>query len=147
MIQICHTIATERAKCMDIMKSNPKMLSAKNIVQLSQAILELGMNKGKEGQKFLTELAKKSKSLALQQCTGFDYDSIVGSFKSALGEIKEDPMTANYDAKVTSDGPDTCNKGMANEKIVNPAITELSKEIRLLSGIAFATTNFIPNKN
>ncbi|RYQ98550.1 hypothetical protein Ahy_B07g086289 isoform A [Arachis hypogaea] len=115
MIQICHTIATERAKCMDIMKSNPKMLSAKNIVQLSQAILELGMNKGKEG--------------------------------SALGEIKEDPMTANYDAKVTSDGPDTCNKGMANEKIVNPAITELSKEIRLLSGIAFATTNFIPNKN
>ncbi|RYR44290.1 hypothetical protein Ahy_A08g040644 [Arachis hypogaea] len=115
MIQICHTTATERAKCMDMMRSNPKMLSVKNIVQLSQAILELGMNKDKEG--------------------------------TALGEIKEDPMTVNYGAKVASDGPDTCDKGMANEKIVNPAITELSKEIRLLSGIAFPATNFIPNKN
>ncbi|RYQ93063.1 hypothetical protein Ahy_B09g099324 [Arachis hypogaea] len=146
VIKVCDATATERAKCMDIMRSNPKMLSAKNIVQLSQAILELGISKGKEGQKFLKELAKKSKSPALEQCAGFDYDGVVGSFKSALGEIKEDPMTANYDAKVASDGPDTCDRGLESEKIVNPAITELNKEIRLLSGIAFAATNFIPNK-
>ncbi|MED6116279.1 hypothetical protein PIB30_098717, partial [Stylosanthes scabra] len=128
-IKVCDGTLTERAKCMEIVRSNPKIQSAKNPVQLSQFVLELAIHMAKEGQKFLKNLAKKSNSPALQQCAGFDYDGVVGSFKSALGEIKEDPMTANYDAKVAGDGPDTCDRGLAAEKIVNPAITKLNDEI------------------
>ena len=142
--EVCNAAMEEdRASCLQVLRSDPKISSAKNYLQLSQYILELALQKGIQGQNFLKEIAKTNKSPAIQQCAGFDYDGVVGSFSSALGELKEDPETANYDAKVAGDGPETCERGLADEHIVNPSISSLNKNIKLLSTIAFLATNHL----
>ncbi|KAJ1424980.1 Pla a 1-like [Sesbania bispinosa] len=131
----------DQVSCMNILKSNPKFMHAKNIRQLTAAFLEMAINKGIEGQNFLKGLAQTTNSPAITQCANFDYDGVVGSFRSALGELKEDPLTASYDAKVAGDGPETCDRGLASEHIVNPQIIALNKQILLLSKIAFLLTD------
>ncbi|XP_061345133.1 uncharacterized protein LOC133290989 [Gastrolobium bilobum] len=139
--QVCKEALEDRAMCMTILRSDPRILHSKNYVQLSNMVLQLALNKGIEGQNFLKQLALTNISPAISQCANFDYDGVVESFKSALGELKDDPQTANYDAKVAGDGTDTCERGLAAAHIVNPAISALNREILLLSKIAFLATN------
>ncbi|XP_061345115.1 uncharacterized protein LOC133290972 [Gastrolobium bilobum] len=139
--QVCKEALEDRAMCMTILRSDPRILRSKNYVQLSKMVLQLALNKGIEGQNFLKQLALTNISPAIEQCANFDYDGVVESFKSALGELEDDPQTANYDAKVAGDGPDTCERGLAAAHIVNPAISALNREILLLSKIAFLATN------
>lgn len=141
--QVCNEALEHRANCMSVARSNPKILRAKNYVQLSKAILELGLNKGIQGQNFLKGLAASNNVPAIVHCANNDYDGVVGSFRSSLGELSEDPQTANYDAKVAGDGPDTCERGLAAARIVNPAISNLNKEIWMLSFMAFLATNHL----
>ncbi|KAL1343449.1 hypothetical protein HN51_029839 [Arachis hypogaea] len=139
-------LVIEKAKCIDILTSNPKILAAKSPLQISKLILTLAVNKAGKGQKFLQTLAEKDKSPAIQQCAGSDYDAVIASFQSALKGIENDPITANYDAKIAGDDADNCAKGLAEAKIVNPAVTKINDEIMLLSDIAFGATNLIERK-
>ncbi|XP_020232125.1 uncharacterized protein LOC109812549 [Cajanus cajan] len=140
--EICMQTLENKDNCMQLLKAaDPSIVHAKDFSELSKAVLTLALNKGTEGQAFLKELAKVQNSPAITECANFFYDGVVGSFRSALGEFKEDPQTANYDSKVAIDGPDGCNRALASEKIYNPAIDALNKEIMLLSTIAFQATN------
>lgn len=83
-------------------------------------------------------------SQAIKECATTLYDGVVGSFKSALVELGEDTMTANYDAKVSGDGPTTCDRALATEKLNNPSIAALNRDILLLSKLAFLATDKLP---
>nr|ACU13409.1 unknown [Glycine max] len=138
--QICTELIQNQTTCTDLVKAaDPKIAQAKTFQELAQAVLEFAVNKGIEGQTFLKGLALIEQSPAIKECANFFYDGVVGSFRSALRELKEDAQTASYDAKAAYDGPDGCNRALAAENINNPAITALNGEIALLSQIAFET--------
>ncbi|KAL1295428.1 hypothetical protein HN51_056310 [Arachis hypogaea] len=145
--KLCESgLVEERAKCMDILRSNPKIQSAKTFRELSELILELAVNKATEGQKFLQTLAEKDKSPAIQECAGFDYNNAVVQFKGALRDLKEDTSAANYASKLVGDDVSRCHTILARAKIVNPAIDQLNSDISLLSNVAFAATSLIEKK-
>ncbi|BAT94333.1 hypothetical protein LR48_Vigan02g201000 [Vigna angularis] len=136
--QICMESFEDKEGCLALLKqADPKIVSAKSFQDLAEATLEWAVSKGSEGQAFLKELAQVDNSPAIVQCANFDYDGVVESFKSALGELKDDPETASYDAKVAGDGPDCCDRGLASANINNPAIAALNRQILLLSSLAF----------
>lgn len=141
---LCKNAAGDSVRCLQVLKAEPRIISAKTELELCKVVLQFGIKKGTEGQNYLKELAKTNPSKAITDCANIHYNEVVGSFKSALGELKVDGLTANYDAKVAGDGPTTCDAALAAAKINNPAITTLNKEILLISNIAFVATNNLP---
>ncbi|QCE08068.1 uncharacterized protein LOC114192509 [Vigna unguiculata] len=140
--QICMESFEDKEGCMALVKqADPKIASARSLEDLAQATLEWAVSKSSEAQAFLKELAKMENNPAIVQCANFDYDGVVGSFKSALQELKEDPQTASYDAKAAGDGPDCCDRGLASANINNPAVTALNRQIFLLSNMAFTAVS------
>lgn len=105
------------------------------------------LHKGIEGQNFLKGLVKAKSSPAIALCANFViYNGVVNGFKVAMVELKHDPMMANYDAGVISDEPATCERALADEHIVDPAISALNNRIMLLSAIAsYAIDKLIAN--
>ncbi|KAE9618321.1 hypothetical protein Lal_00047973 [Lupinus albus] len=140
---ICEETLEDKANCMRAVGSDSNVLKAKNSLQLAKAILEIALKKGIEGQSLLKELAASTNSQDLVQCANFDYDEVVLSFRSALGELKDDAQTASYDAAVAVDGPVTCNRRLAGAGIVNPVISSLNSEIMLFSNIAARATDHL----
>lgn len=141
---VCKEAGEDNGRCLQVLKGEPKIASAKDYVQLSKLILQMGVKKGTEGQNYLKEVMKTNPSPAIKQCATTLYDGVVGSFKSSLSELEEDGLTANYDAKVAGDGPSTCDRALAAEKINNPSIASLNSDVLLISKIAFLATNKLP---
>ncbi|KAK7391239.1 hypothetical protein VNO78_19651 [Psophocarpus tetragonolobus] len=134
--QICQQTFQDKVNCMNLLRADPATKQAKNLLEFSKAVLELALKKGIQGQNFLKGLAQKNNDPAIRECANSDYDGVVRSFKSALAELKVDPETSSYDAKVASDGSNNCAKAITNAHIVNPAISSLNYQISLLSKIA-----------
>ncbi|KAK7330016.1 hypothetical protein VNO77_24201 [Canavalia gladiata] len=143
-IQVCRHSMPDIMNCMSILRSDPKILNAESYLELSRAILELGLKKGVEGQNFLKGLVQRNNVPAIKECANLHYDEVVGSFRSALKELDEDPDTANSDAKVAGDGPNACDRALTSAHIVNPDIAALNHQIKLLSNIAFQAIIKIP---
>ncbi|KAK7380520.1 hypothetical protein VNO78_33033 [Psophocarpus tetragonolobus] len=141
---LCEEAKQDKGRCLEILTSDPRIVGAKNNLELCKLVLELGLKKGTEAQNLLKGEMKTNPSPAIKQCATTLYDGVVGSFKSSLGELKQDSLTANYDAKVAGDGPTTCDVAMANAKITNPSISALNKEILLISELAFLATEKLP---
>ncbi|AES62322.1 uncharacterized protein [Medicago truncatula] len=133
LVSLLCAASSNKVECNKVL-SSPQITQAKNYKQLSKAVIEMALKKAVEGQAFLKGLAQKNPKL--ETCAGFAYDGVVGSFKSCLGEITEDPQTASYDCGVVGDGPTQCDRIMADAHIVNPAITALNKQILFLSSLA-----------
>ncbi|KAL5069700.1 hypothetical protein RYX36_020587 [Vicia faba] len=143
LISVVCSTSTDKAECNNILGSIPQAAQVKNYRELAKVVLEMAIGKASEGQTFLKGLAAATKSPAFTRCANFDYDGVVMSFKSSLGELKKDPQTANYDAKVASDGTAQCDRGMAAEHIVNPQVTALNRQIAFYSELAFLVTNYL----
>lgn len=139
--QICKETLQDQSNCTDILREDPKIVQAKNFFEFSKAVLELALRKGINGQNFFKGLAQKIGAPALVECANSDYNDVVGSFGSALDELKEDHLSANYDAKVAGDGSKNCERALAIAHIVNPTISTLNYQISLLSDIAYLATN------
>ncbi|KAK7315289.1 hypothetical protein VNO77_33828 [Canavalia gladiata] len=141
---LCNEAGQDQAGCLQILKEDARFAEAKDYIKLSKLILEMGVKKGTEVQKHLKEIMKTNPSPAITQCATTLYDGVVGSFKSSMGELKVDGLTANYDAKVAGDGPVTCDTALAASNIANPQIAALNKDILLISKLAYLATNKIP---
>ncbi|KAK7281358.1 hypothetical protein RIF29_09273 [Crotalaria pallida] len=128
------------SSCIQLLKEDPRIPSAKNYLELSKFILEFGVKKGKEGQNYMKKIAKAHPTEAVKLCANSYYDYAIGSFQSAILELKEDILTATYDAKVAGDGPAYCADILAEIKIENPLI---NKEVSLISVVAFLSTNHL----
>jgi len=144
--QVCADTKEDQNCCLNLLKTEPQITTATKDFELCQLILELGIKKATEAQDHIKEIMKTNPSPAIKECATFDYDGVVASFKSSLGELTLDTMTSNYDAKTAGDGPTTCDTALANAKIHNPVLSTLNREIMLLSKIAFLATNRLPVK-
>jgi len=134
---LCSETKENEARCLELLKDDPKIAKAKDNTALTKLILELAIKKGTETQHYLKEVLKTKPSPNLKECATTLYDGVIGSFKSALGELGEDDLTASYDAGVASDGPTTCERALSEAKIIDPSIAALDKDMVLLSSIAF----------
>ncbi|CAK8573371.1 unnamed protein product [Lathyrus sativus] len=143
LVSIVCSTSSNMAECNNILGSNPHAAQAKSYRDLAKVVLQMAYEKASAGQTFLKGLAATNNCPALTRCANFDYDGVVMSFKSALGELKEDSQTANYDAKVASDGTAQCDRGMAAGHVVNPQVTELNRQITFYSELAFLVTNYL----
>lgn len=141
---LCKETKENEARCLELLKEDPKIAAAKDNTELTKLILKLALKKGIETQKFLKDLMKTEPSPDLKQCATTLYDGVIGSFKSALGELGEDDLTASYDAGVASDGPSTCERAL-NAAKTNPSIAAHDKDMLLLSGIAFKAIEKLPS--
>ncbi|QCD94515.1 hypothetical protein DEO72_LG5g2599 [Vigna unguiculata] len=142
---ICKETKENEARCLELLKEDPNIAAAKDSKELTKLILKLALKKGTETQNFLKELMKTNPSPDLKQCATTLYDGVVGSFKSALGELGEDDLTASYDAGVAGDGPTTCERALSAAKISDPSIEAHDKDMLLLSGIAFKSIEKLPS--
>ncbi|CAL0333346.1 unnamed protein product [Lupinus luteus] len=134
---VCKETGQDAGLCLQLLKANPQIPSAKNYRDLTKFILDLGITKGTQGQNVLLNLLKTNPSPAIRQCATFDYDGTIGSLKSAIRELPVDLQTAQYDARVAGDGPTNCATAITAAKINNPTIVDINKMTSLLCKVAF----------
>jgi len=72
------------------------------------------------------------------------YVGATASFKSALSELGEDPLSANYDSMVVGDDVQACEDELARDKAQIPGITTRNNYGKPYSAIASAVTNHLP---
>ena len=134
------------AKCIKALESDPRAKSAENLNALANITLELAIDNAKDSLAFIKKLLEKNIScssdirLALKQCVT-SYKTAIASFKSALSELSEDPMTANYDIKTTTDDANSCENEMASRKIRIPSVSKKNNQVKLYSSIGDVITN------
>ncbi|KAI5391007.1 hypothetical protein KIW84_076030 [Lathyrus oleraceus] len=141
---VCKDAGKDNQRCLKLLSPNPKITSAKDYLTLSKLFLEMAIEKATKGQDYLKTLIKEfPSSHAIKNCATSDYDGLVMSFRSSLGELVVDPISANYDARVAGDGPQACDRELANEKIVNPSVSKMNNEMTFLSDVAYLATNYL----
>ncbi|XP_027362481.1 uncharacterized protein LOC113870081 [Abrus precatorius] len=142
---VCKDAGENANRCLKFLGGYPKITGAKDYLSLCKSLLEVAIKRATEGQNYFVAAAKKKpSSAALKQCSTFFYDGLVRSFESASGELVESPDTANYDCKVAGDGPVNCNSALMDEKINDPALSNLNDQMSFLSYVAFLATNHLP---
>ncbi|KAL2316715.1 hypothetical protein Fmac_030591 [Flemingia macrophylla] len=143
--QICKEMSENENECTNILGKDPKILCAENFVELSKAILEIALNKGIEGQNFLEELAETTHAPAIVECANSHYDMVIRSFRNALNELKDGSMAGSYEAKIVSDGSESCERVLAAANTANLLISYLNHQISLLSFAASLAINKVVN--
>ncbi|KAE9599476.1 putative pectinesterase inhibitor domain-containing protein [Lupinus albus] len=138
---ICKETLENEGACIQLMKSDPRIPSATNYVDLTNYILDMAIKKATEGQNYLLDLMKTNPSKAIHQCATIDYNGSISSFKTAKVDLTQDPPTASYDAKIAGDGPANCAEAIKAENINNPTIFDINKTMLLLSDIASFAAN------
>ncbi|KAL2324649.1 hypothetical protein Fmac_023707 [Flemingia macrophylla] len=121
-----------KANCSIILRKEPKVVEAKNYFDISKAILNMAITKTTAASNTFKEFAKNNSSPAIKECIR-NYRGAVQSFISSLLELPEDPLTANYDAKVAGDQPEICSHLLSKAHIDNPTLNALNYQTKLLS--------------
>ncbi|XP_073225780.1 uncharacterized protein [Cicer arietinum] len=136
--------AKDNERCLKLLESNTQITLAKDYLTICKLFLEMALEKSKNAQNILkTFMIQNPSSLAIKQCATDDYNGLITSFKSSLDELVDDPLSANYDAKVAGDGPQACDRALANEKIVNPSISTINDEMTFLSVVGYLATSYL----
>ena len=143
---VCHE-SQSYSFCIQALESDPKTPATKDYMDLAVIALKLGISNSTATRSYISRLYKNPKTdprkkPALKGCLS-GYDEAVESFKSALGELKEDPLTANYDAKVASDGAVLCSDFLASAGIKDSSISDGNRFTSSFSNIAFVITNHL----
>ncbi|OIV89229.1 hypothetical protein TanjilG_24397 [Lupinus angustifolius] len=115
---------TEKPGCLSLLKYDPRITSGKNYLDLSRFILEFAEKKARVGKQYMLQIAKKHPTRLITLCTN-SYESTITAFKSAKGELNDDPRTATYDAKIAGDAPKHCAEAFAEANIENPPINKI----------------------
>ncbi|CAA7021805.1 unnamed protein product [Microthlaspi erraticum] len=122
---ICQKV-TDKAFCVKTLSAYPPAVSATTTFQASQAALSLSISYAGKPAAFAAKAAKENPNLK-KQFAGCQnaFMTIVASLRSASGELKESPDTANYDVMVCRDSTTMVkslvgkNADMASKTIVN----------------------------
>ncbi|KAJ1438430.1 Pla a 1-like [Sesbania bispinosa] len=140
---VCNEAKEDANNCLQVLKADPRITSAKDYRDLSKFILYLAINKAIQGQNYFHNLMYTHPTKAIRQCANFWYSGTIASFRSALRELAEDPESANYDARAAGDGPTSCQRAIMAEGLNNPQIRFRNYQTSLLSNIAFVATNHL----
>ncbi|XP_044474953.1 uncharacterized protein LOC123202867 [Mangifera indica] len=134
--------------CVAALALDPKALSTTNVRLLAKIALNLAISNSTNSLKYIDAMAKKEKSSprlksALEFCIS-QYQYTVNSFKSALSDLDVDPMTANYDAKVASDGAYYCADKLKSEGFQSKDVDSVrarNNHVLIYSDIGYTVTN------
>ncbi|KAG4952922.1 hypothetical protein AAZX31_14G019800 [Glycine max] len=138
--QICNENPEKKIECTNILRADPTVLGAKNLLQLSEAILNLAVNKTEKAEDFLKGLANTTDVPAIANCALY-YENAVERFMNSLQKLKcQDLKVANYLAAIAGDEPSSCETELSAAHIVNHAISAVNHQTSLLSYIAFVAT-------
>lgn len=137
--------------CLETLPSEPRVLSAANLVSISNALINAGISKAMKTQSYARKLLKRSGlkpdyRYVLQQCDAA-YNYYRASFGSALKEVKEkDYQTANYDLRVTvaDDIKGQCQKSLDSKKIKDGVISKGNDLMILFGEVAAQAVNRLP---
>ncbi|XP_044474939.1 uncharacterized protein LOC123202854 [Mangifera indica] len=134
--------------CVAALALDPKTLSTTNVKLLAKTALNLAISNTTNSQTYIDKMAKKEKSSprlksALEFCVS-QYQYSVNSFKSALRQLDVDPMTANFDAKVASDGANYCAGRLNSEGFRSQDVDSVRVKINhvlIYSDIGYTVTS------
>ncbi|KAH7525088.1 hypothetical protein FEM48_Zijuj06G0187900 [Ziziphus jujuba var. spinosa] len=138
---VCKRTLEYSTKCQQLIGSDPKTKTLEDPKKLAEIVLQMSIANAQSSYDFINQMIKSNPAEPIKKCL-FWYEAVVDSFKSSQGELKQDPQTANYDAKTAGDNADTCDKELA----VGPPIPEISDrndQVRLHSRISDAATNMV----
>ncbi|PON96236.1 Pectinesterase inhibitor domain containing protein [Trema orientale] len=155
--QLVDTICQEtlnHTMCLEALGSDPQAKATTDLKVLAKITLRLSISNAKDSLRFINKTINNIINetddqpivvlAALKQCA-YWYEAVVGSFKSALLELKEDIMTANYDIKVAGDDADYCESELVSKKVdIAPSVSERNYQVKLYSSIGFVITNKLP---
>ncbi|PON52638.1 Pectinesterase inhibitor domain containing protein [Parasponia andersonii] len=154
--QLVDTICQETLNytmCLEALGSDPQAKTTTDLKVLAKITLRLSISNAKDSLRFINKMINNINEItddqpivalaALKQCA-YWYEAVIGSFKSALVELKEDIMTANYDIKVAADDADYCQNELVSKKVDVPSLSERNYQVKLYSSIGFVITNKLP---
>ncbi|KAF5749226.1 putative invertase inhibitor [Tripterygium wilfordii] len=104
--------------CKQTLLSDPRTSATHNLLSLAKIGLELAITNSTGTRDQIKDMLKNNPNpgkmrTALESCANA-YEGIVSSFEGALNELSQGEMQgANYDAFITSDGADYCDKALA----------------------------------
>jgi pectinesterase inhibitor-like protein len=126
--------------CVEALDSDSRTSSVSNLKDLAKIALGLALSNATESKSFIDGLLKIKRTTAVAKCSS-SYKLVVASFRSALEEVEEDALSANYDAKIAGDSAVSCENELGSSGIKVPAISTRNKYIQLYSNIGFVITN------
>ncbi|KAG2663054.1 hypothetical protein I3843_16G008800 [Carya illinoinensis] len=132
------TISYDR--CMHALQSDPRAKTASNFMDLAKIALKLGLNNAINSKAYIDGLLEKNHAAPIKKCS-FWYEAVVASFRSALAELEEDAMTANYDVKIAGDDAASCENELASGGVKVPSISTRNSDVALYSNIGDVITN------
>ncbi|KAL0015715.1 hypothetical protein SO802_002784 [Lithocarpus litseifolius] len=128
--------------CLKALESDPRAVKASRLKDLAKISLELAVANATESKTYIDALLTKNHTEPIKQCS-FWFEAVVGSFRSALRELDEDVLSANYDSKIAGDDADSCENALALGKVQIPSISTRNNYAKLYSSIAFEITNLL----
>ncbi|CAH8309918.1 unnamed protein product [Eruca vesicaria subsp. sativa] len=100
---ICHSV-TDKTFCVNTLNAYPPAASATSTLQAVKAALRLSISYAGKSARFAAKAANENPNMKKQFAACKDaYETIIASIKSAAGELKVSPDTANYDVMVCTD--------------------------------------------
>lgn len=126
--------------CLEALESDSRTRSASDLKDLAKIALQLALANATASKAYIDDLLKKNHTAAIEKCFSL-YKFVVGSFWSALQELDEDVMTANYDVKIAGDDASACENELLSGGVKVPEISRRNNDVQLYSSIGFVITN------
>ncbi|GER26159.1 plant invertase/pectin methylesterase inhibitor [Striga asiatica] len=139
----------ERTKaCIKVLRSHPKIASAKNLYDLSIAIMKTGLSSFTSAQAYIKSQLKRSNvgrdlKDALKACNNSYYSGYI-SFNSALSEVTYDKEyeTATYDLLIgCTDDIQSCEENVASGKIKDSTVSRTNDLASIYGLSAYEAVN------
>ena len=133
--------------CVETLESNPRSSKASDTLTVAEIAIRLTLKHVEKSKKNMENMLRSKKTkdeykAAIKQCS-FWYKAMVNSYSSASIELKDDPMTANYDVAITKDDIDICKKFMVQYGANIESIDARNQIAEYYTSITTVVTNML----
>ncbi|XP_073304689.1 uncharacterized protein [Primulina huaijiensis] len=133
--------------CVEILNSEPRVVSASDLTSIAIAITEAGLSKAKKTQWYVRKLQKQpgrtpDYGYVLQQCNAA-YELYLVHFRNALDTVKyEDYLSAAYNLKAGyTDDINQCRNAQSSRKVKDAVISKGNELMLMFADVAFQTVD------
>ncbi|KAF3445482.1 hypothetical protein FNV43_RR10658 [Rhamnella rubrinervis] len=129
---VCKETKNYNTRCQQVLGSDPRTKSVEDPHVLAKITLQFSIADAEKSLDFIKKTVKENNTQAIRQCEGL-YEAVVASFKSALGELEEDPLTSNYDILTAADDADACENELTKGGGQVPSISARNNGVKFYS--------------
>ncbi|TMW96120.1 hypothetical protein EJD97_007901 [Solanum chilense] len=131
--------------CLEIMKSNPQIVLAKDLLHLTLSIIETGLINAIKTQIYMEENRKENileSRRALDQCHNL-YHHIIGVYKGALIHVEKQKLydVAGAEFSIAANNAEYCENWLNIHDIIDTHISSGNKVIKYLSLTGYNAVN------